>query len=174
MKEFKKGFNYVSFFDENEKLSILRQGNGIFFHHESKEPTEYHQMMVTKEDYELFNSLRTLDRDIRAINDDDPTIFNYNIIGDHNLCFYTESYIYPPCSMGIENVDDDSYRLSFTCEKPSKLITVQIGDADYRSLYAPYDQTLIKMYESLREIDPNCRQINIEEYEYQLRMKKHQ
>ncbi len=127
---------------------------------------------ITKEDYDLFIELDKLYKRILKTHELCDIQRKKDIVLDDKIVV-KDSAKRGKSTMCLEKVDDDSFKFSFNfIDNDNKLMMIETDPLKNKNMFYQYIDLFKDFYERLREIDFEYHQINLDEYEYTLRMKK--
>ena len=186
MKSIVKDNNVVEFTDGLESFFIADIEGSIRFYYFGHE----NEMIVSKEDYILFDATRKLFEGVKEqaeseerLHVEEPLsklnffknkkqkkrLFNNNKIEIHSTFDRKDK----ENLMYLSKMDDDRFKYIFFLEdKASPCVEINYNVLSKKDIYEPYTKHFVDFFCGLYNEDLNYHQMNIEEYEYALKLKK--
>ncbi len=187
----KNHHGYDVFYIETDEgiLQISFQGNlDLYWNYlENNKNSESHTITITKENYFLYNILDKLYDFIKSHNpygeilsqeelqkqEIKDSYQNNPLFKDGIISWYSDETVYENASHFEIKKETDVFKITFYKSKKESLLTTTyaVRICNSGSRYNPYNILFMKMYNSLKEYNPDYHQIHIEEYLYHQKKK---
>lgn len=189
VERYKNGWDYDTFVikTDNGSFEILFAPNGDLYWRYLSEKNilndkQKQELTITKENYvvyelfyKLYESIKNNkvfydDEDYFEVNERENKLFKNNMIE-----WYSDELPIDITSKLTIRKENETFKVIFQKSKKSQdgiSLTYTIRFRNSGSKYEPFNISFMHMYNELKEYDPNCHQMHIEEYLYKQKILK--
>lgn len=169
MRSVNKKNNLIEIYDYYDIMSIAKNQNAICFYYNNLD--EKNVMHITKEDYDLFEIISELYNNLLLVRDKVGNTCK-EIFVDNKIVFH-DCYKDSTNLLYIAKVSEDEFTISFRLGKRYTNAVEIICNPDIKkNVYEPYCECFNSFYDNLLNKEFENHQINFDEYEYMLKLKK--